>query len=310
MSTVTSEEKSKVSLLIVEDDVDDFYIVKELLQKDEHTNYEFFHTGKLHSAVYLSSQRKIDVILLDLNIEDSEGLDTLKKIIRELPDTPIVVLTGLNEEQVGRKAIQNGATDYIPKAHATTYLLSRAITYGIERNRLISEIKKRAEEDCLTGLPNRASLFKHLHTLIEQSKRSDTKLAMGMLDLDNFKKINDEHGHIVGDKLLIEVSNRLQSALRASDYLARLAGDEFIILITNYKNEEELLAVLEKKREAVAQPLEVELQSGKIEIKVSCSIGVVEWNNDCTIETFINLADSQLYEGKRMGKDRVSFISR
>ncbi len=309
MDIKESSEDRKISLLIVEDDIDDFYIVKELLQKDEHFDYEFFHTGKLESAIYLTTQRQVDVILLDLNIEDSEGLETLQKMIKTLPDTPIVVLTGLNEEQIGRTAIQNGATDYIPKAHATTYLLSRAITYGIDRNRLISEIKRQAEEDCLTGLPNRSSLFKHLETLIEQAKRNDSKLAMAMLDLDGFKSVNDKYGHLAGDKLLVEVARRLKQALRKSDYVARLAGDEFILLITNYNNHEELLSVLEKKRLSVAKPMLIDLPAENIEVKISCSIGVVEWSENKTIENLVSLADSQLYEGKRLGKDRVSFIN-
>lgn len=300
------DKQDVISLLIIEDDIDDFYIVKELLHKDPLARYDVLHTAQLGSAIKILGKRQIDLILLDLNIEDSEGLETLQRLSQQENEVPIVVLTGLNEEEIGKKAIQAGATDYLPKSHVSPYMLSRTIDYGIERHRLTSELKKRANEDSLTGLPNRSALYLHLASLTEQIERNGSTLAIAMVDLDGFKAVNDEHGHQCGDRLLRQVAQRLTKNLRKSDYVSRLAGDEFIVLIGNYKSDEELMNVLDKIRSQIEKPFNIELKESVVRVAVSISIGVVEWQAGYSVEQIISLADSQMYESKRLGKNRIT----
>jgi GAF domain-containing protein len=118
-----------------------------------------------------------------------------------------------------------------------------------ERRRALLEEQQRqtylALHDALTGLPNRRALDMHLECAFERAERSGRLVAVGMLDLDDLKPINDRYGHAMGDRLLIEVSLRLQRALRLEDYVARLGGDEFVIVCEGLRSETELEPLLE-----------------------------------------------------------------
>ncbi len=304
-----SDIQQFIGLLVVEDDVDDFYLVKELLAYDHACKYSIHHATTLDKAFKTLGDFPVDLVLLDLNLEDSDGLPTLHRFLNHHPDVPVIVLTGLNEETVGRSAIKAGAADYLPKKQASTHSLSRSVAYALERHRLLLELKKRADEDPLTKLPNRSALYKKLDTLVEQSKRNASSLAFVMVDLDDFKGVNDQLGHRVGDELLIETSRRLREDLRRSDFVARLGGDEFVMLLTNYKHRDEISAVLEKKLELITKPYIIAIENKTHRIQVSASMGVVEWHSGLTTETLLTRADEQMYESKTAGKNQITFLS-
>lgn len=171
---------------------------------------------------------------------------------------------------------------------------------------LTRKVSRLANHDGLTGLPNRLLLTELLERAIQRSKRQKTLLAVLFMDLDNFKPINDTFGHQEGDHALVEVAHRIKRALRASDVIARVGGDEFVVLLTDMENEEGARLVAEKIIKTLEQPLYIE---GKL-CQLGVSIGIALYPEDGTSgDELIRHADEAMYRIKRAGKNGYTFYS-
>ena len=303
-------EQNKVTrVLIAEDDDDDHYLVQDMLKRDPRHKYETDRCVSVRQCCDMLKQQAWDVLLLDLGLQDTpeQGIQTLEAILAEQVSLPVVVLTGVSNDEIGEAAVRAGAEDYIPKSEVNTALLSRAIVYAIERHRLLMELKQEAVTDSLTGLPNRSAMMERIGFLIDCANRKAFTLAVAMLDLDGFKPINDEYGHRVGDDLLRLVASRLKKHLRSSDMVARFGGDEFVILMTNYQCRDDLALLLERKREKLTVPASLQ-DSGKIiQVSVGVSIGVAEWQPELTAQKLLVRADVAMYQSKNNGKNQLTF---
>ena len=154
----------------------------------------------------------------------------------------------------------------------------------------------KANYDMLTKLPNRNLLNDRFNLLLSQSKRTNTKLAVLFIDLDGFKKINDNYGHNAGDLLLKEISQRLKQSIRDSDTIARWGGDEFIILLNNVGDKDNINIFVNRMIDDCSKPI---MLDNNIEVSISSSIGVSIYPNnaDNKIE-LLELADSAMYKAK------------
>jgi diguanylate cyclase (GGDEF)-like protein/PAS domain S-box-containing protein len=158
-----------------------------------------------------------------------------------------------------------------------------------------------AHYDALTQLPNRVLLADRIHVALAQARRAGNMLAVCYLDLDGFKPVNDKFGHEAGDRLLVEVANRLTMNLRAGDTVARLGGDEFVLLLSGLASVEECQQAMERLLKAIAKPYEVVSQP----IDVSASIGVSLFPHDNTDpDTLLRHADQAMYAAKESGRNR------
>lgn len=154
--------------------------------------------------------------------------------------------------------------------------------------------------DTLTKLPNRLSLERLLEAAIDQSKENSQMLAICFLDLDGFKAVNDQLGHQAGDKLLIAAAGRMKKAIRETDSVIRLAGDEFVLLLGGLKDLNELDASMRRILELIAAPFMIDEQR----VSISASIGVSIYPNDtCSINDLVDHADTAMYEAKNKGKN-------
>ncbi len=166
-------------------------------------------------------------------------------------------------------------------------------------------LEQLAHFDALTHLPNRVLLGDRLQQAMAQADRSGHLLAVCFLDLDGFKPINDNYGHHIGDKLLIEIAARLKARLRGVDTVARLGGDEFVMLITNVKDVDEMEQTMSRLIEAI----EVPCQIGELVLSVSASIGVSLYPLDqAEPELLIRHADQAMYMAKRAGRGRFKLF--
>ncbi|MFD2113457.1 EAL domain-containing protein [Thiorhodococcus fuscus] len=155
--------------------------------------------------------------------------------------------------------------------------------------------------DALTDLPNRVLLAQRLHQAMSRAKSHERLVAICFLDLDDFKVINDRHGHEIGNRFLVETANRLLASLRNSDTVARLGGDEFVLLVTDLVSAEQLEGILAKVFEVVAAPFRI----GDIDIGVSASIGVTLYPlDDSDPDTLLRHADHSMYQAKQLGRNR------
>jgi diguanylate cyclase (GGDEF)-like protein/PAS domain S-box-containing protein len=164
------------------------------------------------------------------------------------------------------------------------------------------ELEHIAHYDALTSLPNRVLLADRLHQGMAQTQRRGQQLAVTYLDLDGFKAINDNHGHDVGDQLLMTVANNMKLALREGDTLARLGGDEFVAVLLDLADIEASLPLLTRLLAAAAQPVPF----GELSLEVSASVGVTFYPqvNDVDPDQLLRQADQAMYQAKLAGKNR------
>lgn len=162
-------------------------------------------------------------------------------------------------------------------------------------------LERMAHYDVLTNLPNRVLLSDRLSQAIAQCKRHSQLLAVVFLDLDAFKVVNDDHGHDIGDELLITVSERMSEALREGDTLARIGGDEFIAVLADLTKKEDCEPVLERLLQAAAEPVTI----GGIVLQVTASLGVTLYpQDDADVDQLLRHADQAMYVAKQAGKNR------
>jgi diguanylate cyclase (GGDEF)-like protein len=177
----------------------------------------------------------------------------------------------------------------------------------IDLKRYKAELECLAFFDMLTGLPNRRLLYDRLNQAIAQSKRDKKIVAVCYLDLDNFKVINDTLGHESGDCLLIEVTKRFRSCLREQDTLARIGGDEFVLLLQNLEETNHYKVVLERILKAAADPIVL----GDKNVMASISIGVTLYPQDASDPaTLLQHADEAMYQAKRDGKGKICLFDK
>ncbi|WP_438970670.1 EAL domain-containing protein [Methylophaga sp.] len=163
-----------------------------------------------------------------------------------------------------------------------------------------SMLQRMAHYDALTHLPNRTLLSERLELALIQAQRNQTLFAVCFIDLDDFKPINDLYGHDVGDKLLIEVANRLNQVVRGGDTVARMGGDEFVLLITDIHDTDELVPVLNRINEKVVENITIDTHT----LSVSASVGVAIYPLDnVDADTLLRHADLSMYEAKQAGRN-------
>jgi len=170
-----------------------------------------------------------------------------------------------------------------------------------------SELEKLAFYDPLTSLPNRRFFKDHLRFRIASAKKKGIRLSVLMIDLDNFKRVNDSLGHDAGDQLLTEVGERMRSAVFQEDVVSRVGGDEFIILLEHTQTDTTIDQVAQKLLKVTTEPLTLQNQ----QIEISCSIGIARFPEDAdNIPDLIRHADMALYQAKESGKNQLAFFSR
>lgn len=184
------------------------------------------------------------------------------------------------------------------------------------RKQMEAAMRDMAYLDALTGLPNRRMLSDRLQQVMASSRRSGNHVALIFLDLDNFKPLNDKHGHAVGDLLLKEVAVRLLSGVREIDTVARFGGDEFVVMLTELDDDRDVSSaqarrVADKLRRLVSAPYELEYNDGAgkaqhVAHRCSASVGVVVfWNHAFSEQELLGRADQAMYQAKQAGRDRV-----
>lgn len=178
----------------------------------------------------------------------------------------------------------------------------RDITSSYLQERRITQL---ALHDGLTGLPNRVLLEEHLAQATARAQRNGTKVALGFIDLDHFKHINDTLGHKAGDTVLTTLSSRLQSVLREIDTLSRWGGDEFVVLLPDANSEADIRIIAERLRDAARQSIDID----GIETKLTISIGFAVFPDDAdTTETLMSVADHTMFHAKSVGRNNVQFF--
>lgn len=292
------------NLLLIDDDIVDRARIVRLLKKSKsHAFYILEADNVLDGlAYYLNSPA--DCILLDYIMPRQDGLDFIKILSKELKYKfpAIVVITAQGDENTAVSFLKAGALDYLKKEDLTTSILIKAITTSIKRKKADQKImdnKNRltydASHDALTNLFNRRGLEDAIKRLVVMTKRHDYLSALLFCDLDKFKHINDSMGHHAGDLLLQKVAARLKKSVRKEDLVARVGGDEFVILLENMSDRKQIGRTASKLCKIISVPFYID--SSKINMTISIGIVCIPTDtNDCT--ELLKKADSAMYSAK------------
>jgi two-component system cell cycle response regulator len=266
------------------------------------TGIEMEWAGELSHALARLSQGGIDVVLLDLNLPDSQGMVSFERTYAFAADVPIIVLTDTSDETVGVTTVQSGAQDFLVKEEMVPTVLARAVRHAIERHRLLSALKSLSLIDDLTGLYNRRGFADLGEQYLKLAHRTARGVTVVFLDLDRFKTINDSLGHHVGDRALIKVADILRATFRRSDIIARLGGDEFAVLALEASGESSDL-LIQRLRERFGEFN----QTSHEPYQLSMSIGMARHDGDMRIrlEDLVSEADNAMYQEKRSKRKAV-----
>lgn len=184
--------------------------------------------------------------------------------------------------------------------------VSNLVRIAIEQEKAAQLIWHQANFDNLTKLPNRNLLIEHLTAALENAKREKKQLAIAMLDIDNFKDINDSLGHITGDMLLIECAKRIKTCIRQNDIVARLGGDEFVIVLVGVTTISDIEKIGAKLLTTLSQPYSIEEHT----VYSTASIGVAIYPNDAsTIGALLRNADHAMYGAKAQGRNSINYFT-
>lgn len=306
-------------VLIVEDDV--MYREYTILALQRaFLNIQIKEADSVDSALALLLHEKFDCVLLDYLLPDGSGADLLQQLSQYQRTCPVILLTGLDDDQIGLNALQAGAEDYLVKGETTPFSLKRSIRHAVERfarrtefEDLVSKLHetntalKTANEkladlvvtDSLTGIPNRRAFHDRLNQLIFEGRRG-RHFALIMADIDHFKKFNDTYGHQTGDQILTTVAQTLSTTARETDLVARYGGEEFCILLTDI-DEDLALRQAERLRRSIHS-------ISKYEITMSFGVCIASKSLNSS-DLLIKAADAALYHAKNNGRDRVESFS-
>ncbi|RNF51040.1 EAL domain-containing protein [Marinomonas hwangdonensis] len=298
-----AQKNTILKLLIVDDDdVDRERLRRMLLKSDIETDIS--EASSVEDSMMFLEDDEFDCVIVDYRLGLQSGLSLLNSI-RTILDKrcAVIMVTGLGDEEVAAEAMRLGASDYLLKNQLQSSQLLRAIISSIQRAELEKKLHNMAHYDNLTGLASRPLLHEKLQHVIT----SQESAAVAFLDLDNFKPINDHYGHGAGDYVLFTIANRLNDALRKNDTLARIGGDEFVLLLRDMTEEQECDRFLERLIAVINAP--IELVDFDCHVKVSVSIGIAMVTSDSIdADTILRRADQTMYRAKHKGNNNILFF--
>jgi diguanylate cyclase (GGDEF)-like protein len=293
------------NVLLIEDNPGDARLILEMIAEDPGAPFRLHTADRLSLGLEHLSAGSTGLVLLDLSLPDSFGLDTFAKVYAHSPTVPIIVLTGNDDQMLALSAVKGGAQDYLVKGRLDRELLLRSMQYSIERKRYQVQLEHQANYDALTGLPNRNLLHDRLRQAV-YSQRSPRNIAVVFMDLDHFKFVNDSLGHGTGDKLLKSMGERLRAVLREGDTVGRVGGDEFVLILNDQSNEEVIFRAMQRISAKVSEPIMID---GK-ELYVTCSAGISLYPQDGRdVDTLLKNADAAMYRAKEHGRNNFQFYT-
>lgn len=298
-------KNTNLALSLVASNVADAYVgnaitASFLIKKFGYQNLSFSGETEYSSNHSIGIRKDNDVLLSVFN----KALNSISKEDLEM----------VTNHWFGMEVKQSISSDTIVKmavAFLSLLLILLAWSLGLRKskNQLKDSqrlIQLEAEQDHLTGLGNRRKFFQLLQQKIKKAEKSGSSFSILQLDLDSFKEINDNFGHSVGDLLIIEAAKRLSNCLSPSDIVTRLSGDEFMLILSEYKNRNELEEYAKKIKTSLSNTFYLD----ENEIHTSASIGITSYPHDAaSSEQLVNNVDQAMFHSKKTGKNRFSYFT-
>lgn len=301
------------TILVVDDDKLNLSAARKVLSGE----YKVIPVVRGTQVLSYLENEECDMILLDISMPEMDGFELLRKIrtMENGKDIPVIFLTADNDTETETRCFKEGAIDFIVKPFVPTVMQSRIgraleleeLRRGLadkleKKTREVSDIRSKSYQDVLTGLWNRAYTEHAVNEMISQEKKG----ALFMLDMDNFKAVNDNYGHIAGDETLKVFAGTLKKFAGEGDILCRIGGDEFMIFVKGVTEKSELSS----RAAGIISDLQKKFAALSFEIECSVSIGIAQTPEDgLEFNKLYNSADKALYYVKQNGKNAYHFFS-
>ena len=294
-----------IKILVVEDDVD---FSKTLMEFLNESGFVTISANSAEEAEEILKKKEISLVLTDIKLPKMDGIKFAKNIKKKY-NLGVIVMTAYSSEYSFEDVIKNGANDLIIKPFKFNELLLRIkkvikeLSLLDDHEKMIHALKRLTIEDSLTGLYNSRHFYDQLDKEIKRSVRYLHPLSLIFIDVDNLKEINDNYGHMIGDKILRLIAKRIKACLRSNDSAYRFAGDEFTLILPE---------TTVSKAKFVADRILSKLPNesflvNKIEIsKITLSLGIAEYEMNEGNQQFVHRADLTMYEAKKRGGNRVN----
>ncbi|RLC14790.1 MAG: diguanylate cyclase response regulator [Deltaproteobacteria bacterium] len=294
-------------ILIVDDDV----AVCNAIYKYINTfNYRTSMSFSAEEAVEVLKTDPAHVVITDIMLPEMDGLE-LTGLIKENYDADVIVMTGHSADYSYEEAIDKGASDFIFKPVRFEELLLRLKRVlkeqelTKERNRMLKELQELAITDDLTKLYNSRHFYTQLESEVDRSVRYSRPLSLLFMDIDCFKKYNDNYGHLEGNEMLIRFARIINSRLRKTDSTYRYGGDEFTIILPETTGKDAEFAA---RRIRTAMESEIfSPETGK-SVTVTISTGITEYCPREDLSTFIRRADQAMFNSKQKGRNQITIL--
>ena len=249
------------------------------------------------------------VCLLDYRLGDRDGLALLREARAAGCTVPVVFFTADASPETEDAAMEAGAMDYLVKGELTPRILEHSIRYARKLGETLNRLQQLATRDPLTGLCNRREFQRLVDDECQRSLRFNHPFTLVLLDLDHFKRVNDTHGHQVGDEVLKHVASLLAGQVRAVDRVARFGGEEFAVLMVECDRRQAVEAL--ERITALLTEMPCLVPGRDLVLPVTLSAGVAELPTDAaTSEALIAAADAALYAAKKAGRNRIETAPR
>ncbi|MCB1191903.1 MAG: diguanylate cyclase [Leptospiraceae bacterium] len=300
----TKKEK-KTNIFIIDDKPKNIQVAVNILQED---NYKFFVSTSGKNVVSKIRDIDVDLILLDVMMPGINGYEVFMDLQKDQKtnDIPIIFLTAVTDSESVIRAFDLGAVDYITKPFHPKELKARVKTH-LKLRQTLKELKEKnvllevlSTKDALTNLYNRRFIEDSLKRDFFKSQRYKTPLSCIMIDIDNFKFINDTYGHQIGDMVLKDIGKLLLTSSRKTDLCGRYGGEEFLIIV---QQELENAAQFAEKLVKIIRNYSFVYKD--INLNITVSIGIASFNEEIKDQDeLVKFADDALYNAKKQGKDR------
>lgn len=296
-----SADTSNPLVLLVDDDVNVHRLINAKLRAEP-----IRLVGVTSGPVALEMVRSDDppaLVLMDLDLPDMDGFEVIRRM-KEDPRTgqiPVIVLSAMSESRDKVSAFEIGATDYVTKPFDSGELRAR-VRSALRLRSLMNLLEERAETDGLTGLWNRAHFNRRWAEAVEQSSRYNSPLALMLIDIDNFKRVNDTCGHLAGDEAIQGLARLLQTECRGADVACRYGGEEFAVIMGNTPPDN-ARAVAERIRIAFSEL--VWPRHPEQRLTFSAGLAGAAGRSSLDHTEWVGVADQNLYRAKSAGRNRV-----
>ncbi|MCP3908745.1 MAG: bifunctional diguanylate cyclase/phosphodiesterase [Oceanicoccus sp.] len=299
-------QESMARILLLGSNLAEYRRFEAMLSSIQQSSFQLLWCEQLENGKAEIVSGNYDAVLLDCQHQPDTALLLLQETLEQGCLLPIIALTAEVDNTASQQALQYGAADYLSLDNLDDYVFQRCIGYAIDKSQVEKKINQLNLYDPLTGIPNRMLFRQTMERAIELAKTQQISLALLLINLDGFKKVNESYGSEAGDRLVATMAQRLTRCVRKSDGIARVGGDEFTLVLEDCHGNDDVALVAKKVIDVLSAPFTVAGQG----LIVSCSIGIAIYPEAGeSVDDLLKRANMAMLEAKTQRGSQYNFYN-